>query len=223
MDPQHRDRIAFLRITSGSYRRGMKLRHVRLNRDVQIANATTFLARDRERVEDAFAGDIIGLHNHGTIQIGDTFTQGEDLKFVGIPNFAPELFRRVVLRDPLKLKALQKGLDQLSEEGATQVFRPLLTNELILGAVGILQFDVVAHRLRHEYAVESSYDTVDVTMSRWVSCDDPARLEAFRRRNESRLALDSAGDLTYLAPSRVNLNLAVERWPEIEFRDTREH
>ena len=223
MDPQHRDRIAFLRITSGAYRRGMKLHHVRLGRDVQISNATIFMARDRESVEDAFAGDIIGLHNHGTIQIGDTFTEGEDLKFVGIPNFAPELFRRVMLRDPLKLKALQKGLDQLSEEGATQVFRPLLSNDLILGAVGVLQFDVVAHRLRHEYAVDSSYDNIDVTTARWVGCDDLAHLDEFKRKNQARLALDSAGNLAYLAPSRVNLNLAIERWPDIEFRDTREH
>ena len=121
------------------------------------------------------------------------------------------------------VKSLQKGLDQLSEEGATQVFRPLTTNELILGAVGVLQFDVVAHRLKHEYSVDSSYDAIDINLSRWVSCPDPAKLDEFRRKNEARLALDSAGNLTYLAPSRVNLNLAIERWPEIEFRDTREH
>ena len=223
MDPQHRDRIAFMRITSGAYRRGMKMHHVRLGREVQIANAITFMARERERVEDAFAGDIIGLHNHGTIRIGDTFTEGESLKFGGIPNFAPELFRRVVLRDPLKLKALRKGLDQLSEEGATQVFRPLVGNDLILGAVGVLQFDVVAYRLRHEYSVDSSYDAIDVTTARWVSCADAVPLEEFKRKNETRLALDSGGNLTYLAPSRVNLNLAMERWPQVEFFDTREH
>ena len=189
---------------------------------MQAANAITFMARDRDRVDDAYAGDIIGLPNHGTIRIGDAFSQGEDLKFTGIPSFAPELFRRVVLRDPLRLKALQKGLDQLSEEGATQVFRPLATNDLILGAVGVLQFDVVAWRLRNEYGVDSRYEPVDVTTARWVSSHDPIRLEAFRRRNDARLALDGAGNLAYLAPTMVNLNLAAERWPEVEFRATRE-
>ena len=222
MDPQHRDRIAFMRVTSGCYRRGMRIRHVRIGKNVQVANPITFMARDRDRVDHAYAGDIIGLPNHGTISIGDTFSQGEALRFTGIPSFAPELFRRVVLRDPLRLKALQKGLDQLSEEGATQVFRPLVTNDLILGAVGVLQFDVVAWRLRNEYGVESRYEPVDVTTARWVSSGDPARLEAFRRRNESRLALDGADNLAYLAPTMVNLGLAIERWPDVEFRATRE-
>ena len=223
MNPQHHDRIAFMRITSGKFSRGMKVFQVRLRREVQIANATIFMAQDRENVEAAYSGDIIGLHNHGTIQIGDTFSQGEELKFTGIPNFAPELFRRVMLRDPLRLKALQKGLNQLSEEGATQVFRPLVNNDLILGAVGILQFDVVAYRLQHEYRVESSYDAIDVITARWVVCADPKMLEEFQRKNETRLALDSAGALTYLAPSRVNLRLAEERWPDITFSATREH
>ena len=222
MDPQHRDRIAFMRVTSGRYRRGMRVRHVRTGKDVQVANPITFMARDRERVDDAYAGDIIGLPNHGTIRIGDAFSQGEELRFTGIPSFAPELFRRVVLRDPLRLKALHKGLDQLSEEGATQVFRPLTTNALILGAVGVLQFDVVAWRLRNEYGVESRFEPVDVTTARWVSSGDSARLEAFRRRNDARLALDSAGNLAYLAPTMINLNLAAERWPEVEFRATLE-
>jgi peptide chain release factor 3 len=143
MDPAHRDRIAFMRVTSGKYRRGMKMRHVRLDRDMMVNNALTFMAGERST--------ILGIHNHGTIQIGDAFTEGEKLKFLGIPHFAPELFRRVILKDPLKNKALLKGLQQLSEEGATQLFRPLNTNELILGAVGVLQFDVVASRLKSEY------------------------------------------------------------------------
>ena len=223
MDPQHHDRIAFLRITSGKFTRGMKLYQVRLGRDVQISNATTFMARERQQVDTAYAGDIVGLHNHGTIQIGDTFSQGEKLKFTGIPNFAPDLFRRVVLRDPLRMKALQKGLDQLSEEGATQVFRPMISNDLILGAIGTLQFDVVAYRLRHEYGVESSFDAVDVTTARWVSCTDAKMLDEFKRKNEPRLALDSGGNLSYLAPTLVNLNLAQERWPGVHFTATREH
>jgi len=223
MDPKHRDRIAFVRVTSGAYRKGMKLYQCRTHREVQIANAITFMARDREQVEQAYAGDIIGLYNHGTIRIGDTFTEGEDLKFTGIPNFAPELFRRVVLRDPMRLKALQKGLDQLSEEGATQVFRPLVGNDLVVGAVGVLQFDVVAYRLKTEYAVECSYDPVNVTTARWVDCNDVKRLQEFREKNEGNLALDSGGSLTYLAPTRVNLDLTMERWPEVEFFATREH
>ncbi len=223
MDPKHRDRIAFLRITSGIYRHGMKIQHVRLKRDIQITNAITFLAREREKVDVAYAGDIIGLHNHGTISIGDTFTQGEQLKFTGIPNFAPELFRRVLLRDPMRMKALQKGLDQLSEEGATQVFRPLNNNDLILGAVGILQFDVVAYRLNNEYGVDCNYDAININTARWVSSEDSKKLEEFRIKNEVNLAIDSAGNLTYLAPSMVNLNLTMERWPNILFTATREH
>jgi peptide chain release factor 3 len=223
MDPKHRDRIAFLRVTSGRYRKGMKLHQVRLGREVQNVSALTFMARERERIEQAYAGDIIGLHNHGTIQIGDTFTEGEELQFTGIPSFAPELFRRVVLRDPLRMKALQKGLDQLSEEGAVQVFRPIFGNDLILGAVGALQFDVVAWRLKHEYGVECSYDTIAVATARWVVCDDAKQLEEFRRHAEARLALDRAGHLAYLAPTLVNLDLTAERWPQIRFLATREH
>jgi len=223
MDPAHRDRVAFLRVCSGRYNRGMKIHHVRIGRDVQIANAITFMANERERTEEAYPGDILGLHNHGTIKIGDTFTQGEDLKFTGIPNFAPELFRRAVLRDPLRLKALQKGVDQLSEEGATQVFRPLNRNDIILGAVGVLQFDVVAHRLKHEYNVECRFENVQVATARWVRCDDDKKLEEFRKKAFDNLALDSAGELTYIAPTRINLDLTIERWPEIEFLATREH
>jgi peptide chain release factor 3 len=223
MDPQHHDRIAFLRVTSGHYRKGMKLRQVRTGKDLTIANAITFMAQEREQANDAWAGDIIGLHNHGTIRIGDTFTEGEALKFQGVPNFAPELFRRVMLKDPLRMKALNKGLDQLSEEGATQVFRPLMGNDVILGAVGMPQFDVVAYRLKNEYGVESAYEPVEVNTARWVECADVKMLAEFRRKNELRLALDSSGALTYLAPSRVNLNLATERWPEVEFHATREH
>ncbi len=223
MDPQHRDRIAFLRICSGTFRKGMKLRHVRIGKEVKIPDALTFMAAEREHVDAAYAGDIIGIHNHGTIRIGDTFTQGEVLQFTGIPNFAPELFRRAVLRDPLKMKALQKGLEQLCEEGATQLFRPLTSNDLILGAVGVLQFDVVAQRLRDEYKVDCGFEAVNVQTARWVSCSDEKRLAEFRRKMEQNLALDHAGELVYIAPTRVNLQMAMEKWPEIEFHSTREH
>ncbi|MEX0730286.1 MAG: peptide chain release factor 3 [Aquisalimonadaceae bacterium] len=223
MDPNHRDRIAFMRLCSGHFERGMKLRHNRIGKDVKIANAITFLASDREAAEDAWPGDIIGLHNHGTIQIGDTFTQGEDLKFTGIPNFAPELFRRVVLKDPMRLKQLHKGIEQLCEEGASQLFRPLSSNDLIVGAVGTLQFDVVAYRLKAEYSVDAVFEPVTVNTARWVSCADAKKLAEFERKAADHLALDIGGNLTYLAPSRVNLELTRERWPEVEFHATREH
>ncbi len=222
MDPGHRDRIAFLRVCSGSYRKGMRMHHVRLGKDMRVADALTFMAADRQHAELAYAGDIIGLHNHGTINIGDTFTEGEEINFTGIPNFAPELFRRAVLRDPLRMKALQKGLDQLCEEGATQIFRPLRNNDLILGAVGILQFDVVAYRLREEYGVDCRFEPVNVATARWVYSDEEARLGEFRRKAHDNLAVDHSDSLVYVAPSRVNLELTMERWPELEFRTTRE-
>ena len=211
-----------MRICSGRFDGGMKMYHVRLGKNVKAANALTFMAQDREKVESAYPGDIIGLHNHGTISIGDTFTEGESLQFTGIPNFAPELFRRAQLRDPLKLKALQKGLAQLSEEGATQFFRPMLGNDLILGAVGILQFDVVAYRLKNEYNVDSSFEKINIQTARWIRCEDEKMLADFKRQLHNNLAVDGAGELVYLAPSRVNLQLTEERWPDIEFAATRE-
>ncbi len=223
MDPRHRDRIAFLRVCSGAYEKGMKMRHVRLGKEVKVADAVTFLAGERSQLEDAVSGDIIGLHNHGTIQIGDTFSEGEALKFTGIPHFAPELFQRIRLKDPLKMKHLQKGLQQLSEEGSTQVFMPLRNNDLIVGAVGTLQFEVVAFRLRDEYKVDCVYEGVNVYTARWVECDDEKKLAEFRDKAYDNLAIDGGGHLAYLAPTRVNLNLTIERWPEIRFRATREH
>jgi peptide chain release factor 3 len=223
MDPKHRDRIAFMRICSGEYHKGMKMRHTRLGKDVKVADAVTFLAGEREQAEVAVSGDIIGLHNHGTIQIGDTFTTGEELKFKGIPHFAPELFRRIRLADPLKLKQLQKGLTQLSEEGSTQVFMPLRNNDLIVGAVGVLQFEVVAFRLKDEYKVDCIYEPITVHVARWVDSDNKAKLEEFRKKAHDNLSIDGGGYLTYLAPTRVNLSLMEERWPDIEFRSTREH
>jgi len=223
MDPAHRDRVAFMRVCSGTYTAGMKMQQTRTGKEVRIANALTFMASDREIVERAYPGDVIGLHNHGTITIGDTFTEGEPLSFTGIPNFAPELFRRARLRDPMKMKALQKGLAQLSEEGATQFFRPLMSNDLILGAVGVLQFDVVAYRLKDEYNVDATFEQVGVATARWIHCDDAKKLEEFREKNAGNLAIDAAGELVYLAPTRVNLQLAQERWPGVRFSATREH
>ena len=223
MDPGHRDRIAFMRICSGEYRKGVRALHVRSGKEVKIPDAITFMAADRQHAETAYAGDIIGIHNHGTINIGDSFTQGEQLRFTGVPNFAPEIFRRAVLRDPLRLKALQKGLAQLCEEGATQLFKPLRSNDLILGAVGPLQFDVVTHRLRDEYNVECSFESINVATARWVECDDPKMLSDFEKKAHDNLARDHGDRLVYIAPTRVNLSLTEERWPEIAFRKTREH
>lgn len=223
MDPAHRDRIAFLRICSGRFYKGMKLHQMGLGREVQINKALTFMAGEREQVEEAYPGDIIGLHNHGTIQISETFSQGETLKYIGIPYFAPDLFRRVKLRDPLKSKALLKGLTQLSEEGATQLFKPLNSNDLILGAVGVLQFDVVVYRLKAEYSVDCGYDTIHIAAARWVSCIDAKMLDEFIAKNSDHLAYDGGDQLTYLAPTRVNLEITMERWPKILFNETREH
>ncbi len=222
MDPKHHDRLAFMRIVSGEYKKGMKVLQVATGKQIKIANAVTFMSRERASAETAYAGDVIGIHNHGGIAIGDTFTQGEKLNFSGIPNFAPELFRRAQLKDPLKAKALQKGLDQLSEEGATQVFRPITNSSQILGAVGVLQFDVVMHRLKYEYGVECQFETVSIATARWVSGPDKA-IEQLKAKAGNNLAIDSAGKLTYLAPSTVNLDLTMERHPELKFSATREH
>ncbi len=223
MDPKHRDRIAFMRICSGKYTQGMKMQHVRLGKNVRIADAVSFLAGERSNVQEAIAGDIIGLHNHGTIQIGDTFTEGETLKFTGIPHFAPELFRLIRLKDPLRMKALHKGLQQLAEEGSTQVFFPLQNNNIVVGAVGQLQYEVVAYRLKDEYGVEAVYEPVNVYTARWVDSEDEKVLESFRRKSNENLAVDGGGHLTYLAPTRVNLSLTEERNPDIRFFATREH
>jgi peptide chain release factor 3 len=223
MDPAHRDRIAFLRVCSGMYEPGMRMYHTRLTREVRVGDAVTFMAADRQHAESAHAGDIIGLHNHGTINIGDSFTQGEDLTFTGIPSFAPELFRRAVLKDPLKLKALQKGLAQLCEEGATQLFRPMHNNDLIIGAVGPLQFEVAAFRLRDEYGVECVFEAVNVVTARWVRCDDAKKLDDLKRKLRANLAEDHTGELVLLAPTLVSLSLTEERWPGVAFHATREH
>ncbi len=223
MDPAHRDRIAFFRICSGKFTKGMSVRHHRIGKDVKIANAVIFMSQDRTHVEEAYPGDIIGIHNHGTIKIGDTFTTKEELKFTGIPNFAPELFRRVRLKDPMKRKQLHKGLVQLSEEGAVQVYKTLLGGDYILGAVGVLQFDVTVARLQAEYRVDADYVGTDFQVARWVTSDDKKKMDEFRRRFEPNLAEDVDGFLAYLAPTPWKLKYTEEEWPEITFHKTREH
>ncbi len=222
MDPQHRDRIAFVRVCSGKFERGMKMRHLRLARDLKVSTVVSFMAARRELVEEAYAGDIIGIPNHGNMQIGDTFSEGEMLQFTGIPFFAPELFRVVRIKNPLKVKQLHKGLQQLGEEGAVQVFRPLLGSDLILGAVGVLQFEVVASRLLNEYGVEAIFDNSPIFTARWVR-GDARKLADFEKQLAMNVARDAADNLAYLATSRVNLSLTEERWPTLSFHDTREH
>ena len=223
MDPAHRDRIAFLRICSGKFERGMKMRHHRIGKDINVANATIFMAQDRSHVEEAYAGDIIGIHNHGTIKIGDTFTLREPLKFIGIPSFAPEHFRRVRLKDPLKSKQLDKGLTQLAEEGAVQLFRPVLGSEYILGAVGVLQFDVIMERLRAEYKVDAIYEGVEYATARWIECEDKHMFADFQKKCQANLAYDAEENLTFLASSEWRLQHTIEQWPAVEFNKTREH
>ncbi|MDL2307650.1 peptide chain release factor 3, partial [Desulfovibrio sp. OttesenSCG-928-C06] len=220
MDKAHRDRMAFLRVCSGCFTKGMKLRHPRSGKDISINNATIFLAQDRSGVEEAWPGDIIGIPNHGTIKIGDTFTEKSPLKFIGIPSFAPEHFRRVRLRDPLKSKQLKKGLEQLAEEGAVQLFRPLINNDYILGAVGVLQFDVIVARLADEYNVDASYEPVSTHCARWVASEDKAQFEDFKDYYNGDLAVDAEGALAYLAPNPWKLESAEERYPKVEFRVT---
>ena len=223
MDPKHRDRIAFLRVCSGQFERGMKMKHLRLNRDMAANSVVTFMSHDREIIEEAFAGDIIGIPNHGNIQIGDTFSEGEQLAFTGIPFFAPELFRIARIKNPLKIKQLQKGLQQLGEEGAVQVFKPLNGGDMVLGAVGVLQFEVVAHRLMSEYGVDCVFESPSTNIARWVSCDNKIKLAEFEKMQVNNLAEDAAGNLTYLANHRVNLDIMRERHPDIVFHETREH
>jgi len=223
MDPAHRDRIAFLRICSGKFNRGMKVIHHRTEKEMTLSNATIFMAQDRSNIEEAFPGDIIGLHNHGTIKIGDTFTVKEPLKFTGIPNFAPEHFRSVRLLNPIKNKQLRKGLLQLSEEGAVQFFKPITGNTYILGAVGVLQFDVTMARLKDEYGADAVTEPADYARARWVECKDKKKLEQFEKENKNNLAVDAEGHLTYLARSEWSLDYEMKQWPEISFLNTREH
>ncbi|MGD8365352.1 MAG: peptide chain release factor 3 [Desulfobacterales bacterium] len=222
MNPAHRDRIAFVRICSGKFTRGMRVVHHRIGKEMALANATIFMAQERENVQEAFPGDIIGIHNHGTIKIGDTFTEKEPLKFNGIPNFAPEHFRRVRLRNALKIKHLQKGLTQLAEEGAVQVFRPVRGNDTILGAVGLLQFEVTMARLKAEYGVEAVYEPVEFAVARWVDCGDRKKLAEFERANATNLARDADGCLSFLTTSEWQLGYYMEKWPDIKFQKTRE-
>ena len=222
MDPAHRDRIAFFRICSGKFTRGMRVKHHRLGKDISLSNATVFMAQNRENVEVAYPGDIIGIHNHGTIKIGDTFTDKEELKFKGIPNFAPEHFRKVILRNPLKIKQLQKGLIQMAEEGAVQLFRPIIGNDYVLGAVGVLQFEVTMTRLKAEYGVDAEYVPMNFSLARWITSENKLQLREFEKKNQANLAFDAEGHLSYLADGMWRLSHTMELFPDIVFHTTRE-
>ncbi|MGE3160881.1 MAG: peptide chain release factor 3 [Burkholderiales bacterium] len=222
MDPAHRDRVAFVRVCSGRFVRGMRLVNCRTGRDLRTANAMSFLSQRRETLDEAYAGDIIGIPNHGTIALGDTLSEGEALRYSGLPFFAPEIFRRAELASPLKAKQLRTGLRQLGEEGAIQVYYPEAGGAPILGAVGALQFDVVAHRLQHEYGVDVRLVPEGLALARWLSAGDEAQMKRFIAAYPMRIARDASGALAYLAANRAELEVAEERWPQIEFRDLRE-
>jgi peptide chain release factor 3 len=227
MDPSHRDRIAFVRVCSGKYESGMKLRVQRSGKELRPTSVVTFMSQRREAVEEAYAGDIIGFTTHGGVQLGDTITAGRsdqnDMRYTGLPFFAPELFQSVELLNPMKSKQMNAGLMQLGEEGAIQVFRPQAGSNMLLGAIGQLQFEVVQHRLKSEYSVECRLMGSNFAGARWITADSPAELKKFTDVHASRIALDSADSLAYLMTSIYDLRHTQERYPNIQFHKLREH
>jgi len=222
MDPNHRDRIAFFRVCSGKFKRGMKLKHVRSGKLLALGNPVFFLARDRELAEEAYPGDIMGIPNHGALRIGDALTEGEDIRFTGIPSFAPEVLRRVRLDDPMKAKQLKKALEDLAEEGVSQLFKPLNGATWIVGVVGMLQFDVIANRIESEYNLKAGFEEAPFDTARWVHCEDKAILKKFMDANMSSMAEDRDGAFVFLARNSWTLNRAQQDFPEIKFSGTRE-
>ncbi|MCO6433151.1 peptide chain release factor 3 [Nitrosomonas nitrosa] len=223
MNPAHRDRIAFVRVCSGEFKRGMSLKVVRNGKEIRTNTVVSFLSQRRELLDVAYAGDIIGIPNHGTLQLGDTLTEGEALHFTGLPFFAPEIFQTVEIADPMRSKQLKLGLTQLGEEGAIQVFRPHIGSTLLLGAVGNLQFEVVTHRLQHEYGVDARIASAKYQLARWVTADDPSELQRFIDSNAHRIAYDAVDAPTFLASFAAELSVAQENWPAIRFHKMREH
>ena len=227
MDPAHRDRIAFVRVASGHFKRGMRIKVARSGKEMRPNTVVSFLSQRRELLDEAFAGDIIGIPNHGVLQLGDTLTEGESLQYTGLPFFAPEMFRSVEVADPLKTKQLRAGLTQLGEEGAIQVFRPVAGSVLLLGAVGQLQFEVVAHRLEHEYGCKARILPARYNVARWVTCDaadgGERELQRFIDGNSHRVALDAVDAPTVLLEYAGELRAMQENWPKIKFHALREH
>lgn len=222
MDAKHRDRIAFARICSGHFKRGMKLKHVRSGKMQNMHNPVIFLAQDRELAEEAFPGDIIGIPNHGNLRIGDALTEGEDLKFTGIPNFAPELLQKARPQDPLKAKHLGKALQQIAEEGAASVIKPVLGADWIVGVVGALQFEVLADRVRTEFNVPVVFEQTTLYTARWVYADDNAEMKKFIDANRANMGTDHDGDNVFLARNDWHLTRAAEDFPKIRFMKTKE-
>jgi len=223
MDANHRDRIAFVRMASGKYTPGMKLKVQRTGKELRPTSVVTFLSQRREAVDEAYAGDIIGFTTHGGVQLGDTITDGANLLFTGLPFFAPELFMTVILKNPLRTKQLQQGLDQLGEEGAIQVFKPEVGGPMLLGAVGQLQFEVVQHRLKAEYDCDVRLEGCQYTGARWITANTSAELREFTHAYPQRMSLDAANTLAYLCTSPYDVRLAQERFPKIHFHPLREH
>jgi peptide chain release factor 3 len=223
MDPNHRDRIAFLRVCSGKLTRGMRVKLVRTGKPMTLATPQFFFAQDRALAEEAFAGDVVGIPNHGTLRIGDTLTEGEDLLFRGVPSFAPEIMRRIKLEDPMKAKKLREALQQMAEEGVVQVFMPVDGSNALVGVVGALQLDVLAERLKSEYGLPIAYEAPRFTLARWVSCDEPSELQRFSDANRSAMATDLDGAPVFLAPSLFLLQYEQERWPKLAFADVKDY
>jgi peptide chain release factor 3 len=222
MDPQHRDRIAFIRLCSGRFQRGMKLKHVRSNRMMAVAAPMFFMARDRNLAEEAWPGDILGIPNHGTLRIGDTLTEGADIKVTGIPNFAPEILRRVRLDDPMKSKHLKRALEQMAEEGVTRVFKPVIGSDWIVGVVGPLQLDVLAARIRSDYDLKMHFEAAPYETARWIDTTDKALLKRFLDGNRGNLAEDHDGAPVFLARNSWELNRTIQDWSDIRFLATKE-
>ncbi|MGE0260722.1 MAG: peptide chain release factor 3 [Alphaproteobacteria bacterium] len=222
MDPNHRDRIAFLRLCSGRFKRGMKLRVAQGGKTLTVASPIFFFAQERELADEALPGDIIGIPNHGTLRVGDTLTEGEELRFTGIPNFAPEVLRRVRLDDPMRAKQLRRALEDLAEEGVTQVFRPMLGSQAIVGVVGQLQLDVLASRVGAEYKIGMGFEGVPYTTARWIAADDPAEIKRFIESHRGSMAEDRDGAPVLLVRNNWELNRTMQEWPDIRFHETRE-
>ncbi|MFP4058983.1 MAG: EF-Tu/IF-2/RF-3 family GTPase, partial [Bacteroidales bacterium] len=222
MDPNHRDRIAFVRICSGAFERNKNYLHVRSGKKIKFSNPTTFMAEKKSVIDQAFPGDVIGLHDTGNFKIGDTLTEGEELHFKGIPSFSPEQFRYVENADPLKYKQLAKGLEQLTDEGVAQLFVNKSNGRKIIGTVGALQFDVIQYRLLHEYGASCRYEILPMHKACWIESDDQAQLEDFRKRKFNNIALDKEGREVFLAESPYLLDLAQQNFPNIKFHFTSE-
>jgi peptide chain release factor 3 len=222
MDPNHRDRVAFFRVCSGRLRRGMKLRQSGTGKSITVHNPMFFFARERELADEALPGDIVGIPNHGTLRVGDTLTEGEDLRVTGIPNFAPEILRRVRLGDPMRAKQMRRALEDLAEEGVTQVFRPILGSQWIVGVVGQLQLDVLVARMADEYKIKVEFEAAPFQTARWVTAEDPAVLKRFRERQAASVAEDRDGAPVFLARDAWELNYTAKEWPDIAFHETRE-